>query len=201
MSMGDRTRRNDRMSLHASFNLTSLSMAESHVHRHTARRHSVGHCNFTDTLARAIGTGVCTGLCKQAHPAGVITPLRVIDNVRERRKERESERELDRGDREERTRARARERERERERWKGGEEKEERCNPRAFVSLMSIRCPAKGLSIHAARSTHFGNPLSWDTHPIRRFRLLHRIRQPRILTTTRGPMVDHCFEVKSILAP
>lgn len=66
--------------------------AESHVHRHTARRHSVGHCNFTDTLARAIGTGVCTGLCKQAHPAGVITPLRVIDNVRARGKERESER-------------------------------------------------------------------------------------------------------------
>lgn len=34
-------------------------------------------------------TGVCTGLCKQEHPAGVITPLRVIDNVRARTCERE----------------------------------------------------------------------------------------------------------------
>jgi len=89
MSMGDRQDEMIGPSLHASFNLTSLSMAFGGEPRTSSysHRHSVGHCNFTDTLARAIGTGVCTGLCKQAHPAGVITPLRVIDNVRARGRE------------------------------------------------------------------------------------------------------------------
>lgn len=109
---------------------------KSHVHRHTARRHSVGHCNFTDTLARAIGTGVCTGLCKQAHPAGVITPLRVIDNVRARGWEGEREGEGES----------AKENKIEREERRGSD-------PRV-VSLMSIRCPAKGhLSARGSRYT------------------------------------------------
>lgn len=111
------------------------------------RRHSVGHCNFTDTLARAIGTGVCTGLCKQAHPAGVITPLRVIDNVRARGRERERERA-----KESKTEKRRKER---RESERGGGWGEGVIHAHRVVSLTSIRCPAKGLAVHAARRDTF----------------------------------------------
>jgi len=145
MSMGDRQDEMIGPSLHASFNLTSLSMAFGGEPRTSSysHRHSVGHCNFTDTLARAIGTGVCTGLCKQAHPAGVITPLRVIDNVRARGREgggkegggRQRERE-----REQAKENKAKKREEEREMREQREEMRERrgSDPRVWRCFVNV---------------------------------------------------------------